>query len=203
MKYKKSLLVVAFSIFVLVFCFFYFQKYSIVDLNADNYKELLLKNSFEKRIDISDSESINLNLLYLDNPDRINFYKLWESDDLAEKYKVTRELGKNGGLFLEVYNKLPLNNFYNVSYNLKRFPIYFMMNLNSGPLMKQVLDKLMVKEGFILKKSSFIKGHDILIKETESTFVIVELIEKYDEVELNEFPGYQVSINMYSKKIYF
>jgi nucleoside-diphosphate-sugar epimerase len=34
-------------------------------------------------------------------------------------------------------------------------------------------------------------------------FVIVELIGKYDEVELNEFPGYQVSINMYSKKIYF
>ena len=203
MKYKKSLLVVASSFFVLVFCFFYFQKYSIVDLNADNYKELLLKSSFEKRIDISDSESINLNLLYLDNPDRINFYRLWESDDLAEKYKVTREMGKNGGLFLEVHNKLPLNNFYNVSYNLKRFPIYFMMNLNSRPLMKQVLDKLILEDGFILKKSLFINGHDILIKETESAFVIVELIGKYDEVELNEFPGYQVSINMYSKKIYF
>ena len=188
---------------IFIFLFFYNQQFSITELNADNFEEKLLVNNLKERIDADKSETLSLDLLASDNPDRINFYSVWDSNAVNYNYKIEKKTGKNGVLLIEVFLKGTNQNFYNIYFNSKMQPISFMMNLNSGITLKPILNSLIIKEGFILKKSLIIKGHDIIIKETEKAFIIGELFNKYDELTTNDNSRYQIIFQIFSKKKYF
>jgi hypothetical protein len=205
----RSKLIIAFStsfflLLIFVLLFIYRQQFSITDIDADNYKEKLLKDSWKDRIKVDESETLILNLLSEDNPDKINFYNAWrDTIALSYNYNIEKNVGKNGRIFIKIFKNGTNENFYSLSYNTNMSPTYFMMNLNSGFLMKSALNNLIIKEGFILKKSRLIKGYDIIIKETEKSFIIGDIIPKYDELYPNEYGRYQLSLKIYSKKKYF
>jgi hypothetical protein len=47
--------------------------------------------------------------------------------------------------------------------------------------LKQIAERLILKEGFLLNKSKFKDGNDILIKETDKNFIIVEIFKSFDD----------------------
>lgn len=57
-------------------------------------------------------------------------------------------------------------------------PIGFGM---SPSLMKDLMNNLIIKYGFTLKKSELISGNDILIREDENCFMIAKIFSKYDD----------------------
>lgn len=65
--------------------------------------------------------------------------------------------------------------------------------------LKTIAEKLILNEGFILKKSELKDGHDILIKETDKNFIIVEIFKTYEDPN----PPAGLYIRTFSKKKYF
>lgn len=70
------------------------------------------------------------------------------------------------------YDKLQSCHFYD----------YYMSNNNLATTtieLKRIIDRLITKEGFSLKQSDLKNGNDILIKETDDKFVIMQIVGSY------------------------
>ena len=181
---------------VLTFFLLHSFTYSMLDINADNYRKKLKENT------TSIYES------YIDNciPDKIS---ILQSRDYSESnnfegngLKIHREENNaNGRLAVEIVS----------STTGLRYQIYFDKDkgaiagqISHHPiqydiLLKNICDQMILKEGFILKKSELITGNDILIKETDTSFIIIDVSPKY------EYPDFPMSlmISTYSKKRFF
>lgn len=203
---KKLIIGLIFSIFVLLIStsvYFYNQKFSISDIDADNYRDKLLINNWKNRIKVDDSETLSLKLLRGDNPDKIDLAYTWQLDNLDRyNFSLNKTKGENGRVLVELGDKNSPGNFYNVYFNSNMLPIGCIVNLSKGFVFKNLIDKMILEEGFVLKKSTQIKGHDIIIKEDNNSFIIGELFIKYDDLEKNEFSMYNLIIHLYSKKKY-
>lgn len=195
---KKKIIIITLAIVIILLAsatILYFQEYSLLQINADNFDKRLKRNE----------EAIYK--CGIDNciPDNIT---LLHSDDLA-----TSSNYKNNGFEIERIQTNPTRlEIKATSYHTDiTYCMFFekdkgaisavFYTYNGNELFKQIVDKLILKEGFILKESELKRGRDIIIKETEDNFIIVEINGTYENGERNSIHG--LFINTYSKRKYF
>lgn len=171
-----------------------FQKYSISDIDADNWKEGIVGNWVHGTDDPIDE-------VCFDNCIRDNFSVLYayryatsnnyegngldiECKNLQNGCQVTIRSKNTGLLYIMVYNR---------DNRLTRFSFMFAENDES----KRIVDNLILKRGFILSKTVYKDRDDIIIKELPDKFIIGDIVGQYEN------PHFGVVIKAYTKKKYF
>lgn len=196
----KKIIIIGSSIlvFILVLLFLYFQTYSVYDIDADNYR---------KKLKESDNSIWNC---MLDDyiPDNISLWSYGLDYQVVQpvNVKVKIEEFKSIKRKRVTITQTPSNLDYIVTYQYKggdnKVPVKCIIrnsSLQFDPTLVKIAELLVLNRQFILKKSNLINGQDILIKETDTDFIIIEMIFKYD---YNNPPSGMV-ISTYSKKRFF
>lgn len=175
---------------VLVIFFLHFQTYSTPDIDADNYKSKLKETNdliWESGIDNCIPENISLLTSDNDSIYQSNGLQIEKTQTSTTRTRVTIE-------------NTPSNLIYNTYFEKNKGPVSVVVeNLTRKFKLKDIFDKLILKEGFILNESRLINGDDILIKETEGFFIIVKILKKYDSA----IPSNGFVISTYSKRRFF
>jgi len=170
-----TLLIVSLATFIVL----YSQKYSMVDVDADNFGEILTR---------SYGSSLGDNVFYG------GAQRLFREDEGmllikgvtgAENFTISYD--ENDRKTLHAYFKNTLKNVrYEIVWKNKDFndieAEFFLVNTVNGysQEIREGITNLILKEGFVLKKSNYINGDDIIIKETPSSFIIGEIMPKFD-----------------------
>jgi hypothetical protein len=163
-----------------VIIYFLFQvKYSVVDIDPDTYKDKLKMGGNHFRLPAIEKY----------NPDKLDLAYAFQLTDATAKFKGVKleksENKVNKKALVSIYSN-STNFSYDIVYE-NYFPIGYIISARSPVLLKIICDKLILEDGFILKRSNYLlknmKGYDILIKETEDSFIICELSVKYDDIE--------------------
>ena len=152
--------------------FLYFQTYSLLDIDADNYKNKLKKNDnsiWDCMIDDCIPDNVGLWSSYMYSEFQTNGLKIEKTQTNPTRTRISIS-----------HTSSNLN--YNVWFENGKIPVACQITSNYfNPLLKQIADQLILKKQFILKKSNLIRGEDILIKETDDDFIIVGLNRKYED----------------------
>jgi hypothetical protein len=189
---KKIIIIILTTLIVLIASgtILYFQEFSLLQINADNYRTKL-KESEEP--------------VYLSGIDNCipDHFSILRANDFA-----TSNNFENNGIKVErteinptrlriTVQSISTNMEYNVWYKENNIPVRAQVICwSNSNLIKQIIDRLIIQEGFILKQSELKSGQDILIKETENTFIIAELAITYEDAT-------SFVIESFSKRKYF
>jgi hypothetical protein len=194
-KYKIVLL--CFTVILLFFLYLYNIKYSISEINADN---------FEEKLNIIDASILIDNGLDSYIPDQIPIamgYEFQESNDFrGNGLKIINKKIPKGNE-IEIYSSFTGIDYWFIYANKSLiYASIFKDGLldQTKPntiLIKKIIDNMIIKDEFILKRTERKKGSDILIKETEKSFIIVKF-SSYDD----EIPPQQILILSFSKNKY-
>jgi hypothetical protein len=161
-----------------------------LDIDADNYKSKLKETNdliWESGIDNCIPEDISL--LTSDN------YSIYQSNGLQIEKTQT-----NPTRTRVTIGNTPSYLIYNTYFEKDKGAVAVVVeNLTGKYRLKDIFDKLILKEGFILNQSTLINGDDILIKETKGFFIIVDINRKYDSA----IPSSGFVISTYSKRRFF
>lgn len=170
------------------------MEYSMLEIDGDNYNDKIKPNLHSIQNDVNFDECIpdrfELSLAFLrgegENNSCITTRKKSEFDNKREYVSFE---SKVTGLT------------YSTGWQDGRFVICNIINPNQDEnmfaLMKRILDKLILTQGFVLKESKLKNGRDLLIKENDSDFIIVQGFS-YSQRAI-----YSLFITTYSKKKYF
>lgn len=170
MKKKISIAVVSFIVLA-AGLYLYTAKYNINEIEANNFGTLLKTNN----------KSILLSQLDKAIPDKLPFIVLYEAMDSdnsnGEGYKIINEK-YNSNNILNVHSYLTNLN-YKVIYDNKTAISAWVFkdrlhDLNSpeNPRIRNIINDLIYNYGFTLKKNNLKNSFDIIIKETEDSFII-------------------------------
>lgn len=186
------------------------SRYSISDITADNYKKNL-KASNESILSVASGISTCLpNNVVSENQNYSTLrFTLASSELLSESENEYEKVGRSTSddmLYVDYANKLTRircqANWKGVK---QRILVSCAINdIGMGykgsfdPKYKTMIDKLILSEGFILKESALRSGNDILIKDNDDNFIIVDIWGSYSR---NEIVG--LFISTFSKKKYF
>ena len=186
---KKVIIIIGSIVVVaLVLLVLHSQTYSLLDIDADNYKHKLKKDDksiWNCMIDDCIPDNVGLWSSYMYSEFQTNGLKIekTQTNPTRTRISISHTLSK-------------LN--YNVWFDNGKIPVACQITSNYyNPLLKQIADQLILKKQFILKKSNLISGYDILIKETNDDFIIVKLTRKYED------PPMSLIISTYSKRRFF
>jgi hypothetical protein len=196
----KKIIVIGISIvvFILFLLFLYFQTYSVYEIDADNYRKKL-KQSDNSIWDCMLDDYI---------PDNISLWSYGDDYQVVQPTNVKVNIEENKTIKRKrvTITQTPSNLNYIVTYQYKggdiKVPIWCMISNSSfqyDPRLVNIAEQLVLNRQFIFKKSQLINGQDILIKETDNDFIIIEMFRKYD---YNDPPMHMV-ISTYSKKRFF
>lgn len=185
---KKSLIILFFLIALSIISIIAYQSsnYAMYDIDADNYDEKLKTNEYSISncgIDpcIPGGLSIINSISYAPT-NNFNGNGIEISKEEKDEYtRVTINDSRNNILYFTWFNKNK------ISYKCHIWSNPMVPSL----LLKDICDKLML-QGYVLKRSKLVEGNDILIKETEERFIIVDISNKYDTPELPR------ALNIYS-----
>lgn len=193
-KYVIGIILILFLVSIIVFSL-HLYRYSLLDINADNYLELLTENktSIDKSgIDDCIPDKINLTVC--------NHYA--PSDNFMNnglKVSVTHPANKQ---FLSVDIVSSFSGILYTALFKNRKPYYCNLlerdKMSNRSIIKKIINNLILKEGFVLKKSEYVNGHDILVKETKNDFIIVRLFGHYD----NSPVGFEIK-TFSTRKFYY
>jgi hypothetical protein len=190
---KRSYIVISLTLAIgFAILFLNFIKFSINEIDADNYKVKLKKSGHS----IWDCMIGN----YI--PDNIG---LW---DYGSDYQVIQPINVNVTITEESSERklveisdTPSTLWYQMVW-VKKEPILCQIiarKYQNDSQLAKIAERLIMEKQFTLKKSSLLDGSDILIKETENDFIIVEIGGKFDY----DNPPRSLSISAYSKNKYF
>lgn len=174
--------------------------YSIVDIDADNYKQKLHTNNetvwetgIEDYIPKLDAECLS-----------IRTKEIYRKGSLYG-VRIKRNPSKDdvNGFWYE-FNGSPSNLLYSAIFKndeiITRMDIHSNYDSSGGRKINEIAQQLIERNGFLLSKSKLILGSDIIIKETEEGFIIGSFGLKYGIPD--EFPVVLYFIT-YSKKHFF
>ncbi len=153
------------------------QKYSISDINADNYDSKL---TYSKSGNIFSS----------------GIYKMFGDGNIvgmkcataADGFRISHTNNSNGTMHSELYN-LRTHVSYWINWDDQECGENNATNIDVGTFpmgytgfidYKNEINKLITEEGFILKKSEKIDGYDVIIYENAESFVVGKIFGKYD-----------------------
>jgi hypothetical protein len=190
-----GLLIVA--VMTVIIIYMSILKYSISEISADNYKSKLKEN-------ISSLSEAQLNEVI---PDKFSIYDSKDfltSDNFENNgLRITNNARVDGRRVEISSTRTQLNYWINFTEGKLTNVFIFkqaLLNPNSPPtpLIKEMINKLIIQEGFVLKKSELKNGSDIIIKETKDSFIIGDFYS-YDDLELTA----NITISSFSRKKYF
>jgi len=168
------------------------QTYSLIDIDADNYRNKIKANHQS----ISPS---GIDHCIPDNIGILSSHKYISQQDNGSGFEILRET-------VDGFLKITLNSNtgmqYIVFFDKGSEPVQANIALSVSeyePRLKTICDQLMIKQGFVLKKSNALYGNDILIKETDTNFILVEINNKYEYPN----PPMSLMINTYTKNKFF
>ena len=169
----------------------------MLEVNADNYRKILKKNN-------KSLYNAQLNNVIPDNIPLINLYDVSDSDNFRSNGLNVVNKKNNEYNHVEIHSYNNNLNYWFLFENKKlTFAWIFKHALlaeNSPPNLhlRTIVDKLVLKEGYTLKKSELKYGSDILIKEFDDYFIIVDFSTSEVESIVNS-----ISFSTYGKKKYF
>ena len=192
-KNHKTILLIITLIFA-VFIYLYNIKFSLSDINADNFEEKL------SRIDAS---------ILIDNsldyyiPDRIPIsigYEFQESNDFRGNgiKIINKKLPKGNNI--EIYSSFTGIDYWLIYKNKSLIHAFIFKDglmdetKPNTILIKKISNNMIIKDEFILKRTERKNGSDILIKETKKSFIIVKF-SSYDD----QTPPQQITIMTFIK----
>jgi hypothetical protein len=174
------------------------QKYSAADIDADNFRDGIVGKWYD-----GNNESIDEANLANSISDNFSLYQAYEfvtSDNYNDSGLEIRNKATERGHDVVIFSK-HTDLRYEMLFDKRN--IIFSLGIMYGRSeenkyeTKKIVDKLILKSGFTLKKSKLIDGYDIIIKELPDKFIIVTLYGKYEE------PPFCLLFRSYSKKKYF
>lgn len=207
-KLRYLILIALTILFALIFLFVKQIKYSVFDVNADNYRTIL-KPTDESILSIADALSSSLpGNEYKDTRgiDCLHF-NIGSSNVFSEDEDQFRKVEKSTykEMLSVVYNDKTRNfrcqaNWKGTNNNiLTSCAIDAITNkIALNPYCKDIIDKLIVSESFILKESALKTGSDILVKDNGDNFIIVSIGGNYSRNEI-----ISLFIRTYSKDKYY
>lgn len=188
-----AIILIAFTVIFTGYFLFKQRKYSISEITADNYRELL-----------SDPICVSIDNVKIDDIIQkggaieglmLSTYLRSNSMPLENDEKVSYYINDGGDTIIQIRDENR-----DLMYSIKRkfgFPLNIVVSkmfefatLWNKDALKSTLSELILNHGFILYKSNFIDGHDILIREEEDCFRIVELAGKYENCTLFDILTY-------------
>ena len=190
-KYLYSLIV--FLILVIAIFTLAIQKYSLLDITADNFADILELNEssvFQSGIDQCIPDKITLHMSHDYAPSDNyggNGLNIKREENSKRLWITIKSL--NTGLTYKAYYEMDDATLVAINISSKTY----------DPLLKEIAENLMVKSGFILKTSKLKMGNDIIIKETEDSFIIGTLYLAFEDPH----PPLAINITSYGKRKFF
>jgi hypothetical protein len=194
---KKVIFLAISALLILVIIYASNAKYSISEITADNYESKLKRNDaslFEADLDNAIPENFSLWFSYK-NSNSNNFRN--------NGVTITNEKTVNGNWVQISSSRTRLN--YWIAFDegiMTSVSIFKQAYLDTNspptPLIKEIIDKLILDKGFLLKRTHLKSGSDIVIKETKNCFIIGKFFS-YD----SPIPVSHIIIETFSKKKYF
>jgi hypothetical protein len=199
MNIKKFIILLAICVATITI-YFSLAKYSVSDITPDNYKKKLEETNaslFEAGLDNVIPENLSL----------YNANEYLNSDNFrGNGIKITNTKTDYGHQIEISSSKTKLN--YWITFDREKYTRVWifkqaLMDPDSppNPLIKEIINNLILNNGFILKRSEFRNGSDFIIKETDNCFIIGSFLS-YDGAE----PISNITFSTFSKKyfhIYF
>ena len=188
---KKVIIIVGSIVVVaLVLLILHSQTYSLSDIEADNYKHKLKK----------DDKSIWNCMIDDCIPDNVGLWSSYMYSEIQSNGLKIEKIQTNPTRTRISISNTPSSLDYDVWFENGEIPVACQISSSHyDPLLKQIADQLILKKQFILKKSNLMSGDDILIKETDDDFIIVDLNRKYEYPD----PPLSFIISTYSKRRFF
>jgi hypothetical protein len=198
---------IIYSIVILITLYFLYilynsfnSKYELINISADNYEKLLTPNHISV-----------LKNTQIDNyiPDQIPLAKAFEISDSdnfrGNGFKVSNRQLANGNIIEITSYKSGIH--YTLSFIGQSLNYAWIFknwlsdeSIPETPLIKKMILNLIINNGFTLKKSDSRFGRDIIIKETDDSFIIGDIIGDID----SKFSSPQsISFKSYRKTKYF
>jgi hypothetical protein len=177
------------------------QSYSITEIDADNYESILHENNksvwgtgIEDCIPFDDANCISIRTKTLFTE---GIYK----GVTLEKIQVNDHPSDYLYKFKNAPSGLDYSGYFSNDKIVSGIYIDGKLDTRKGPLIRWIIDNLLKKQGFTLKESKLIMGGDIIICESEDSFIIGTLNGKYYFNENNRgLVG--LYFNAYSKRKY-
>ncbi len=146
------------------------KEHNVSDITADNYEKMI------KPIDLP---------IYSSGIDQIaneKFFPLYAYQYVTTEgvMNVTQKTTSNGTLHTQI-KSYKSGLLYDVFFKNKKAIYFSVANPKLPSTVKSFMDRLITKNGFILKESKLISGNDILIREDEDCFMIATIFSKYDD----------------------
>jgi hypothetical protein len=177
----------------LAFVCLYVQNYSITEIEADTYEKLLAasnENVLKAAVDKVFQEDSHVILT--------------KGVVSASGFEITYEKNRHDQPIVTLRNKEK-----NVEYHVlwrdneprsadAEYVAVGTANYDFSIQLRMAISNLMVRQGFVLRKTSLINGHDIIVKELDNAFIIGLLISKFDD----ESGLMAVHFNAYKKRKY-
>lgn len=188
---KKIILGIS-IILITAFVYVYNAKYSLYEITPDNYKTILKENDAslsEAGLDQAISEKFSIALAY-------NYAT---SKNLNVASINSTKLIK--GTHVEIHSYTTDLNYWAMFTDKQLTSISIfktgVMNPDSprNPFIRAMINNLILKEGFLLKRTKLKEGSDIIIKETEDSFIIGSFYSYDAEIS-------SIWLSTYSKKKY-
>jgi hypothetical protein len=179
----KNKLLLILTICLLLVSILFFKNYSITEINADNYESILV---FEKK-------SISITNIDRYIPDNYALFSTDPTPVFNSKPEITRyDDGEvRTGIYI-VENK----NHYSANF-ISGEP--YLVSITSDDIsIRNIVDQLILKKGFSLKKTVYIDKPDIIIKELEDRFIIGVIYGHYDTNDLQIIRVESYSKNRFS-----
>lgn len=196
-KYLFKAIIASLVILIILFSFFFTSKFSLNEITADNYESKLSSNNSSILIDNQLDQYI---------PDKFPI-------TVAHEFLDAENFNGNG---LNIKNtKSPKGNHVEISSSNSRLVYYLNFHQNalvdayifkyglmdeSLPntyFIKKIINDMIIKDGFSLKRTDSKSGNDIIIKETDDSFIIGKFFS-YDDT----IPPQYISIFSYRKYKY-
>lgn len=180
---KKIIIVVVVVIAALVSGFLVFRPktYSMLEIEADNYEQKLKASN----------EPLYYSAIDKCIPDKIDpLHSLNYTPSNNNGLEITKEKKDD---FTSVRINSSISDLqYLTWFNKNNEPISCSISRNVmgyEPKLKEICNQLMLN-GFILKKTKLLNGHDMLIKETDDNFIVININSKY------EYPNPPMSLHI-------
>jgi len=162
-----------------IFFYLYTAKYSLREITADNFKEKL-----KPKDELSRIEAYKLTLSIPDNSDYRTNFDFCNSRNLADGENNLFKISHS--TYNDMYFVAFESNLTNLGYqgNWKKKNDYVLFSCTVrwykatrdwDPQYKTIVDKLILKHGYNLSESKLKSGFDILIKEIDNAFIIIEI----------------------------
>ena len=196
-KYLFKAIIASLFFLIILLSFLFTAKFSINEITADNFKSKLSLNNASILIDnqldqhIPDKFPITFAHEFLDAENFNNNGLNIKNTKVQKGNHVEISSSNNRLVYYLNFHQNALVDAYIFKYGLMD------ENMPNTYFIKKIINDMIIKDGFSLKRTDSKSGNDIIIKETDDSFIIGNFFS-YDDI----IPPQYITINSYRKHKY-